>query len=1098
MPTRSVNLILGPARSGKTDRALARYRQFLQTWLADLTQPEGVWIGPTSSAVSAIRDRLAQDTAGALLTPRTTTFAMLAEELIARGGRRIRAINVLEKQRILTLLIRELAATKQLRHYATVARTPGFIRQVGEVIADLKRRDIWAEDFRKQSRTDRDRDFSAIYSAYQLHLYKNGLYDAEGRFWAAREELTQTSLPHKRGESLQFGLVVLDGFADFTTAQQDLLRILGEHCQELLITLPAEHANSRHPRTLLFDKPDRTLARLRETFPQLQCEFLNATHFTSPGLAHAERAIFQDVPDKTAASTVGLTILAANSLQGEIREVARRVKEMLLNGTATADEIAVVFPSLHDVAGRVTQVFTDFGLPFALSSRQPLNTTPLARAATKLLQLHERDWPFDLLLDLISNAQGLQSLGDDGSYNTQASLERSVRRIQLPAGKTLLLDELRRWAALATSDVELSHEKQRIVRDAVIAAPILKQWSDLLGTLPTKATLTEWVAHWKTVLTAFGIIHKSSETHWQLFETSLSTIQTTDDRLGVAEEQLSSRTFLELWQTVADAVPLPSITENVGRVRVLSAESARNLSAKHVFLSGLSEQSFSSLESTGRLYSEHEITRFGTEATTAEQNAAQQTGESMPLFYDVLTRANDTLTLSYAALDDKGQALSPSPFVIELERALEPARISTITMPPGELVSEEMSPLSQSEWRTTSTAAALVGERAWLAGLASESKSRNLGSAILRGIHCVASRSKRETFGPYEGLLTSPIVHAAIARRFGSEHLWSPSQLETYAACPYQFFAKQILHLEPLTELTLRSDHLRRGTLLHQVLAAVHDQQEDVETSLTSEYLIERFTTALQRAIEATPLRGLEEALREIERREILAWAPQYAEQEINYRGQWQNFEEPFAPAHFEVRFGPKTRGEALNDAVSTLIPFTLDLGTEQIKLTGQIDRVDMGRIHGVTVFNIIDYKSGQEVKLADQEIKAGRQLQLPLYALAAEQLLFAEQRAVALATGYWSIKSTGFASGGKSMLEFRTSADHGLATSERWTGLNEVILDRVKEIIGGIRSAEFPVYNENKECTRYCDFSKICRIAQIRSLEKVWYPTTPDEQPPT
>jgi RecB family exonuclease len=714
-----------------------------------------------------------------------------------------------------------------------------------------------------------------------------------------------------------------------------------------------------------------------------------------------------------------------------------------------------------------------------------------------------------LLLDLISNVQGWQSLDDEGSYNTQAALERSVRRIQLPAGRTLLLDELRRWAALATSDVELSHEKQRIVRDAVIAAPILKQWSDLLGTLPTKATLAEWVAHWKTVLTTFGIIHKSSETHWQLFETALATIQTTDARLGVAEEQLNSRSFLELWQTVADAVPLPSSTENVGRVRVLSAESARNLAAKHVFLAGLSEQSFSSIESTGRLYSEHEITRFGTEVSTAEQIAAQQTGESMLLFYDVLTRASDTLTLSYAALDDKGQALSPSPFVIELERAFEPARISTVTMPPGELVSEEKPPLSQSEWRTTSTAAALVGEHAWLAGLLNpppgyswvglgEGKSRNLGRAILRGIHCVASRSKRETFGPYEGLLTSPVAHAAIARRFNSEHLWSPSQLETYAACPYQFFAKQILHLEPLTELTLRSDHLRRGTLLHQVLAAVHDQQEDFEMSLTSEYLIERFTSALQQAIEGTPLRGLEEALREIERREILAWAPQYAEQELNYRGQWQNFEEPFAPAHFEVRFGPKARGEAVNDAVSTLIPFTLDLGTEQIKLTGQIDRVDMGRIHGVTVFNIIDYKSGQEVRLTDDEIISGRQLQLPLYALAAEQLLFADQQAVALATGYWSIKSTGFASGGRSMLEFRTSADHGLTTSERWTGLNEVILDRVKEIIKGIRSAEFPVYNENKECTRYCDFSKICRIAQIRSLEKVWYPTTPDEQPPT
>jgi hypothetical protein len=297
-----------------------------------------------------------------------------------------------------------------------------------------------------------------------------------------------------------------------------------------------------------------------------------------------------------------------------------------------------------------------------------------------------------------------------------------------------------------------------------------------------------------------------------------------------------------------------------------------------------------------------------------------------------------------------------------------------------------------------------------------------------------------------------------------------------------------VLGLEPLDDIALRSDHLRKGHLLHQVLAAIHTQQPDIGSSLDDRQLVERFTALLERFIQETPLKGLEDALREIERREIHSWAPLYSQQEIAYRQRWAQLDEPLVPAHFEVRFGPKARSSSSeSDAVSVEVPFTLDLGTEQIKLTGQIDRIDMGRVGGVTVFNIIDYKSGKEVKLTDVDIAAGRQLQLPLYALAAEKLLFADRKAVALATGYWSIQAGGFAPGRNTLLEFRAHGANGLADSPRWSGLSGVILRRVGEIVRGARAAHFPIYSENQDCTRYCEFSKICRIAQVRSLEKIW-----------
>src|SRR4030042_1929019 len=51
----------------------------------------------------------------------------------------------------------------------------------------------------------------------------------------------------------------------------------------------------------------------------------------------------------------------------------------------------------------------------------------------------------------------------------------------------------------------------------------------------------------------------------------------------------------------------------------------------------------------------------------------------------------------------------------------------------------------------------------------------------------LAARSHREPEGAYEGVLA--VLPQALSGRFPADHLWSPSRLETYGACPHRFFA---------------------------------------------------------------------------------------------------------------------------------------------------------------------------------------------------------------------------------------------------------------------------------------------------------------------
>ena len=111
----------------------------------------------------------------------------------------------------------------------------------------------------------------------------------------------------------------------------------------------------------------------------------------------------------------------------------------------------------------------------------------------------------------------------------------------------------------------------------------------------------------------------------------------------------------------------------------------------------------------------------------------------------------------------------------------------------------------------------------------------------------------------------------------------------------------------------------------------------------------------------------------------------------MHYDSGTSSWDEPLRPAYFEVAFGPQSGGDAEFDTIdvlSTSEPFSLDCDGERVCFAGRIDRIDVGRVADQVAFGIIDYKSGRS---ADAKITAVidlAALQLPLYALAAEQLL--------------------------------------------------------------------------------------------------------------
>ncbi|MCA9238347.1 MAG: AAA family ATPase [Planctomycetales bacterium] len=258
--TPRATLVLGPSRAGKTRSLLNRYSTLLDV----AGRGRCVWLAPNSTAVAEVRDALA---VGSRLEPGVGTFAGFAQQLLVAGRVPARALAPGESRRLLEHAIAELRAAGQLRHFARVAETPGFVAQAGVFIADAKRRDAWAEALQKSARQQRERELAAIYGAYQRLLAKARAFDAEGLFWAARDAV-------KRAPELLAGidLVVVDGFNDFTAAQYDILQRLAAAARETCISLTIDAATvdaTAAARPDLFGRSAETLRTLGE---RMRCQ----------------------------------------------------------------------------------------------------------------------------------------------------------------------------------------------------------------------------------------------------------------------------------------------------------------------------------------------------------------------------------------------------------------------------------------------------------------------------------------------------------------------------------------------------------------------------------------------------------------------------------------------------------------------------------------------------------------------------------------------------------------------------------------------------------------------------------------------------------
>lgn len=757
-------------------------------------------------------------------------------------------------------------------------------------------------------------------------------------------------------------------------------------------------------------------------------------------------------PQATPASgDESLKFISASDQRREVFEIAREILSLAGRGVRFAEmAVAVRNASYYPL---LTETLSAAGIPCYLPAGASLSRTRAGRGLLLFLDLAGSGCERAAVIELLTCApfrydRLLESIRPvSPAYWDYLSLKAGVTR-----GREQWFSALDRCIKQLQSTVQSYAETDGSERgEQLEAMRLLRRFLEMLfgelDRLPASGSWAAFTAACRLFLRRFFAASEECE----LLLRTLKQLA----RLDRFDEQVDLAAARDLLGQVLESVVISRGSFQGEGVNLLPVAAVASMRFAAVFIPGLVEKGFPAAIQMDPLFPEAER-----KALSGMPLRRQRREHEMLSFILAVNSAETQLVISWFRLDNlNNQERQPSPFLLYIGERLLGSRLSLNELgrlPGYRRISFDDAPGDQIEAVNASEYDLACCES--LAMPEALSYLCALGPAPARC--CAAERSQIEpSFTPYQGMLSGG---GEAARELAARlpRTLAATQLEDYARCPYYYYLRRVLRLQPLEEAEelVILDPLERGLLVHRIL--------------------EQFYRALRRRGLPAPAAGrdagpAQELLAEIcgghfaslglaaTGRVIypLLWEleQEYLLKSLQALLAWES-EQPAGPEPccFELPFG--TAASAGDGAFAlppgAFSPVVLKLpGGGELNFRGRIDRVDWD---GRRRLRLIDYKSGRK-KNADESLEGGAALQLPLYLLAARRLFGLDNLEQAEACYYHlspeGIKVVRFSGGG-------------------WPDKERRLAEIIAVLYRGMAAGQFFPYpgEQEQNCTR-CDY---------------------------
>lgn len=945
----------------------------------------GAGSGKSRLCLTEIAERLREEPLGApliLLTPEQATFqserrlvgfpgvgASLRAQVLGFSGlyRFLAADEALPplpwldeqgRAMLLTSVVQQLLPELVLLKPA--AKNASFVEQLARTLVEFEQYGITPAALDAAAGGLPEGDLLAAKLAELTLIYRAYLARIEGGFrdqGVMMRELAALAADSGKLAGAEFWL---DGFMDLNPSQLDVLRALIRRGLPLNAALCLPDLGAAR----VFTGQRRLRAQLtglaKEAGAEIEVVRLTANHRQQAGseLAAVEVSFaagrFQPAG---AAEPEQVQLLAAADPAEEAAAAVRLVAMLCRERGYKFRDIAVITRDIAPYRRYLAAAFRDFDLPYFLDMGQNVSHHPLVRLIAEALAVAADNWATPSVLTYLKS--GLAPI----SPAEADILENYARRVGLKGAMWRQAGDFRRGRAeelaavnaIAARALEpLLHLQEKLAAAADVAA-YATALLEFLDELDAAAALEVWYTRAQQAgeLTL-------AEAHRQILPKVRLLLGELTDFLG--DLPTDARLFAELWQEGVARLTLSSIPPAANQVNVAEISRSRLPEVKAAIVLGLNEGLLpAAAEDTGLLGS-------------ADKTRLAQLGLELPdggrdrqfleeyLLYTAFTRSSEALYLLYHEHEADGTAVNPSPVAADLKRLFprltaKPAAAAA----PAYVVSGDR---------------ALLGAlAAHLAGLKAGEATDPAEDAFWRGVCrslAAQNRLTAATAALAQGLSyqadQKPLKPRQVAALYPGRMYTSVSRLEQFNSCPCRYFANYGLSLHPREEFALQAADI--GSLYHYVLAEALSRLNAAGcdwAALTEADVLPLVDAAMQDFAAgglADIFRDSEkngyaaEKIRRVVSRTLLDLAAQLAAGS-------------FRPLALELSFG---------GADGDLAPLAITLADgSQVKLRGQIDRVDAAEGADAAYLRVIDYKM-QNKTLTAADIYYGLNWQMPLY----------------------------------------------------------------------------------------------------------------------
>ena len=937
-----LRLLMGRARTGKSERVL----QEIAREGRDHPERKQILLVPEHASHVAEVDicKACGDTASRHVE--VLTFKLLASRVLSIVGGSA-DVTLDAGGRLLTLqrALQELAPT--LKVYCRPSQRSAFLESLLDVMEELIAYAVAPEVLAETvadipgETGDKLRDIALLYGVYLAKLHAEGR-DARDRLEKLEEHLAESGYIDGKD-------IFLDGYSYFTGREIRILRIILLRARSVTVTLLGDASDHELFRESLRVR-EQLVAEAREAGVPCEIDTLR-TGAIHNALDHVEHFFFGD-REIWRGKTDDLRIWEASDSYAEAERVASEILRLVREEGFRFRDITVTARNLGAYEATVETVFARYGIPLYSARRSDILQQPLTALLLGALDAVTGGFEYeDVFRCLKTGLAGVDAEECDILENYALTWDirgnmwvRDINWTAHPNGYGIEWDET---SKVRIEEVNALRKRVRVPfaalyegmkRDA--AREKVKALYEYLEAINLPETLRAQT----TKLFENGEVQRAEETA-QLWTILCGIMDQLVEILGDAV--IDGDEFARLFRLVLTQYSVGTIPAALDRVSFSEMTRNDRHTVRTLFILGANDGVLPAVESDGGVLREEDRMALEERDIRLAPYGMAVFHLEMQNLYAALAQPTEKLYVSYPVFDAVGTELRPS-FVIGRLRTLCPAIIIEKKDTDKDYRLSAIRP-------TLEYAGEHVDGEAWQ-WLAENEKLRPQLDAMRR-----ASLSTR-------GRLSGEAVHAL----YGRSITLSASRMDKARSCHFAYFMQYGLRARERAAAGF--DAPQMGTFVHDVM----------EHTLCA-------------ARDAGGLKALgKDALHKLTRQAIEAYItrelPDLQEKTARFRYLFRRLcesmyrimdevadelrESDFVPMAFELSFG----------ANGQLPAITLREGESEVRVVGQVDRVDGWLMDGKLYLRVVDYKTGKKsFDLAELRYGLGMQMLLYLFALERE-----------------------------------------------------------------------------------------------------------------